>query len=33
VAVSYAGEDGLWRSFTAVRWHGGVDFFPGDQGG
>jgi hypothetical protein len=33
VAVSYAGEDGLWRSFTAVRWHGGVDFFLGDQGG
>jgi hypothetical protein len=33
VAVSSAGEDNLWRSFMAVRWHGGVDFFLGDQGG
>jgi len=33
VGVSYAGEDGLWRCFAAVRWHGGVDFFLGDQGG
>ena len=33
VAVSYSSEDGLWRSFTAVHWHGGVDFFLGDQGG
>jgi hypothetical protein len=32
VAASYSGEDGLWRSFTAVHWHGGVDFFLGDQG-
>jgi hypothetical protein len=33
VGYSYAGEDGLWRSFAAVHWHGGVDFFLGDQGG
>lgn len=33
VAVSYSGEDGLWRSFVAVHWHGGVDFFLGNQGG
>jgi hypothetical protein len=33
VAVSYSSEDGLWRSFVAVRWHGGADFFLGDQGG
>jgi hypothetical protein len=33
VAVSSSGEDGLWRSFAAVHWHGGVDFFLGDQGG
>jgi hypothetical protein len=33
VAVSYSGEDGLWRSFVAVSWHGGVDLFLGDQGG
>lgn len=33
VGYSHAREDGLWRSFAAVHWHGGVDFFPGDQGG
>ena len=33
VGVSYSGDDGLWRSFVAVNWHGGVDFFLGDQGG
>jgi hypothetical protein len=32
VGYSYAGDDGLWRSFAAVHWHGGVDFFLGDQG-
>lgn len=33
VAVSQSGEKGPWRSFVAVAWHGGVDFFLGDQGG
>lgn len=33
VAVPYSGEDGLWRSFVAVAWHGGVDFFLGAEGG
>jgi len=33
VAVPYSGEDGLWRSFVAVGWHGGVDFFLGTEGG
>lgn len=33
VALSPSGEDGQWRSFGAVHWHGGVDFFLGDQGG
>lgn len=33
VAVSYSGEDGPWRSFAAVHWHGGVDFFLGEHGG
>jgi hypothetical protein len=28
-----AGEDGRWQSFTAVYWHGGVDFFLGIEGG
>lgn len=33
VAVPYSGEGGLWSSFAAVSWYGGVDFFLGDQGG
>jgi hypothetical protein len=33
VAVSYSGEDGLWQSFVAVHWNGGVDFFLGSEGG
>jgi hypothetical protein len=33
VGYSYVGEDGLWRSFAAVHWHGGVDFFLGNEGG
>ena len=33
VALSPSGEDGQWRSFCAVHWHGGVDFFLGDEGG
>lgn len=33
VAVPYSGEDGPWRSFVAVHWHGGVDLFLGNQGG
>jgi hypothetical protein len=33
VGVPYSGDGGLWRSFVAVNWHGGVDFFLGDQGG
>lgn len=33
VGYSYAGDDGRWRSFAAVHWHGGVDLFLGDQGG
>jgi len=26
VGYSYTGDDGLWRYFAAVNWHGGVDF-------
>lgn len=33
VGISYSGEDGLWRSFVAVHWHGGVDVFLGEHGG
>jgi hypothetical protein len=33
VAVLYSGEDGPWRSFVAVNWHGGVECFLGDHGG
>jgi hypothetical protein len=33
VAVPHSGEARLWRSFAAVHWHGGVDFFLGDYGG
>jgi hypothetical protein len=33
VGYPYAGDDGLWRSFAAVHWHGGVEFFLGKEGG
>jgi hypothetical protein len=33
VGYTPAGEDGQWQSFTAVHWHGGVDFFLGVEGG
>lgn len=28
-----SGGDGGWRSFDAVYWHGGVNFFAGAEGG
>jgi hypothetical protein len=32
--VAYSpGDNGKWRSFCAVAWHGGVDFFPGEEAG
>jgi hypothetical protein len=33
VRYPYSGDNGLWRSFAAVHWHGGVDVFLGNQGG
>ena len=33
VGYTPTGDDGRWRSFTAVHWHGGVDFFLGEEGG
>jgi hypothetical protein len=33
VGYTPSGEEGRWRSFTAVHWHGGVDVFPGVEGG
>jgi hypothetical protein len=33
VRYPHSGDNGLWRSFAAVHWHGGVDFFLGNQGG
>jgi hypothetical protein len=33
VRYPYSGDDGMWRSFAAVHWHGGVDLFLGNQGG
>jgi hypothetical protein len=33
VRYPYSGDNGRWRSFAAVHWHGGVDFFLGNQGG
>jgi hypothetical protein len=33
VRYPYSGDNGPWRSFAAVHWHGGVDFFLGSQGG
>jgi hypothetical protein len=33
VRYPYSGDDGLWRSFAAVHWHGGVDCFLGNGGG
>lgn len=33
VGFSESRDGRLWRSFAAVHWHGGVDFFLGDQGG
>lgn len=32
VAHAHSREDGLWTSFMALHWHGGVDFFLGDEG-
>lgn len=31
--VGFMRGDGRWRSFDAVYWHGGVDFFAGVEGG
>jgi hypothetical protein len=33
VRYPYSGDNGLWPSFAAVHWHGGVDLFLGNQGG
>jgi hypothetical protein len=33
VGYTPSGGDGRWRSFTAVHWHGGVDFYLGTEGG
>jgi hypothetical protein len=33
VGYTLSGQDGLWGSFTAVHWHGGVDFYVGAEGG
>jgi hypothetical protein len=33
VRYPYSGDNGPWRSFAAVHWHGGVDVFLGNQGG
>jgi len=33
VGYTPSGGDGRWLSFTAVHWHGGMDFYPGAEGG
>ena len=33
IGYTWSGEDGRWPSFTAVHWHGGVDFYLGAEGG
>lgn len=33
VGYTPSGEDGRWGRFTAVHWHGGVDFYLGAEGG